>query len=341
MNIIKELQTFAKDLSVLVVEDDKLLCQQIVDIVSLFFKEVHYAYNGSEGLESYKSTPTDLLITDITMPIMNGIVMSRLLKRINNDLPIMVISAHDSFDYMSDIIDLGIKQFVKKPFEEEDLLYRLLKICEEIVVINSQEEKIEQSEELLITKPQEFHININHIEQESLVVKTVKDEEKIEIKPNIHQNLNIVDYKDHYESITRDDIDEMTDLLLEMDSFVFLGMLQDTIESEYILEFSQCISKFGNTLTYYPVMAEVGGYMSTLGFKIKENVERLDERRDFLGLFFEAFIVDLHSLMEEAFLKKSGIPTFYNKSIIIGVETILSELSSAPEIDIVNEVEFF
>ena len=45
--------------------------------------------------------------------------------------------------------------------------------------------------------------------------------------------------------------------------------------------------------------------------------------------------------MEEAFLKKSGIPTFYNKSIIIGVETILSELSSAPEIDIVNEVEFF
>lgn len=145
MHFLKELRAYAKDLVVLVVEDNPELNQQLVDMCELFFKDVHFAYDAEEGFNLYNRVKIDILITDITMPKMDGIHMARLMKRMNNDLPIMIVSAHDSFEYISDIVDLGVKQFVKKPFDENDFLYRLLKMCEEFILIQAFE-KTESTE---------------------------------------------------------------------------------------------------------------------------------------------------------------------------------------------------
>lgn len=131
MSIVKELKYFAKDLNIIIVEDDKELNLQLVELLEVFFKEVNFAYNGTDALTLYKNKKYDIVLSDIKMPSMNGIKLSQELININKTQSIIVLSAHTEINYIVDLIDIGIKQFIPKPFEEKEFLYRLLKVCED------------------------------------------------------------------------------------------------------------------------------------------------------------------------------------------------------------------
>lgn len=133
MSILKELKQFAKDSSILVVEDDKDLNTELVELLDIFFSKVDFAYDGVEALSLYKNSHYDIVLSDITMPKMNGVKLSQELINLNKSQSIVVLSAHSEITYMIDLIDIGIHQFVAKPFEQQELLYRLLKVCENIV----------------------------------------------------------------------------------------------------------------------------------------------------------------------------------------------------------------
>ena len=133
MNIISELKTFGKNLTILIAEDDRELNEQLIELLRIFFKEVHFAYDGEKALEIFHQHHIDIVLSDITMPKMNGVDLSRELKNINRDQSIAILSAHSELDYLIPLIDIGIHQFVAKPFESQELLYRLLKIAENIV----------------------------------------------------------------------------------------------------------------------------------------------------------------------------------------------------------------
>lgn len=134
MSIVRELRNFAKNLTVMIVEDDKQLNEEIVNLAELFFKDVSFAYNGIEALEIYKHNPADIVITDITMPKMDGVVLSKKLKEINENQDIVIISAHRDMEFLVKLVDIGIKQLVYKPFDHQELIYRLLRVCEDKVL---------------------------------------------------------------------------------------------------------------------------------------------------------------------------------------------------------------
>lgn len=92
MENLKILQSIAKEFTILLVEDSKALQKQIVLLLEKFFKEVYVASDGIEGVEIYKQVNPDLVLTDLTMPRMNGHDMIREIKKINSDVEIVILS---------------------------------------------------------------------------------------------------------------------------------------------------------------------------------------------------------------------------------------------------------
>lgn len=147
MNIIKKLKDFAQNLSVLIVEDDISLNEESVALLELFFKDVFFAYNAESALDIYKNNPADIVITDIKMPKMDGITLSRELKQINPNQDIVVISVQRDVLYLAKLIDMGIKHIIYKPLDHQELIYRLLKICEDRATLR-ETNKIQEAKEI-------------------------------------------------------------------------------------------------------------------------------------------------------------------------------------------------
>ena len=82
-------------MKILIVEDDALVAKALIRMVSSFFTgcEFIYAENGAEGLIATKGKVLDLVITDINMPVMNGLEMVKLLRGQGHTIPILVMTA--------------------------------------------------------------------------------------------------------------------------------------------------------------------------------------------------------------------------------------------------------
>ena len=118
----QELKEAAQDVSVLYVEDDQVLRQNTVRLLSSFFSSIETAKNGVEGLEKYKKGRYDLVITDIKMPLMDGVKLARTIKADNPQQVVIVISAHDEARYFLELINLGADYFVLKPLDIRQFL---------------------------------------------------------------------------------------------------------------------------------------------------------------------------------------------------------------------------
>jgi DNA-binding response OmpR family regulator len=128
----KELLTYTKDLSILVVEDHEELRINVTEILKNFFNTVDSAVNGEDALKKYKdsfktnSKYFDIILSDIQMPRLNGVELVKNIYNINPEQIVIIVSAHDDTKYLLPLINLGIEQFIKKPIDYQDLLYVLL-----------------------------------------------------------------------------------------------------------------------------------------------------------------------------------------------------------------------
>jgi DNA-binding response OmpR family regulator len=124
----EELYQQTKNLSILFVEDYAPLREKIIEILEDFFTVVEDAQDGEEGLKKYKEyrkshgRAFDIVITDIKMPKRDGISLARAILEINEEQIIVVLSAHQETDYLMQLINMGIAQFIPKPVEPEKLL---------------------------------------------------------------------------------------------------------------------------------------------------------------------------------------------------------------------------
>jgi len=87
----------------------------VADSLSLCVRDIDTAKDGSEGLELFKKKKYDIVITDIKMPVMNGMVMARELKALNKNIPVIVTTAYNDADFLIECIDIGVNQFILKP----------------------------------------------------------------------------------------------------------------------------------------------------------------------------------------------------------------------------------
>jgi len=132
------LHKFTSTLHLLYVEDDTHLRAETVEILEDFFATVSVCDNGQTGLEKYKKFFNesgkyfDIVITDINMPVMNGIDMSEQIIHLNQKQSIFVISAHNEPHYLTKLINIGIDKFLTKPLQTKQLLQALYKKSKDI-----------------------------------------------------------------------------------------------------------------------------------------------------------------------------------------------------------------
>ncbi|EFU2387491.1 TPA: response regulator transcription factor [Campylobacter jejuni] len=110
-----------KELIILVVEDEIKTRESLINVLSERFSKVIGAQNGDEGLKKFKKFKPDLVITDIAMPIMDGLDMAREIKEISDDVPIVVLSAYSEKERLLRSIDIGIDKYLIKPVDIEEL----------------------------------------------------------------------------------------------------------------------------------------------------------------------------------------------------------------------------
>jgi PAS domain S-box-containing protein/diguanylate cyclase (GGDEF)-like protein len=110
------------DVTILYVEDDEVTRKGIAEFLGLRVQKVIVAEDGQQGLEYYKEHHPDMIITDIKMPVMNGIDMAKTIKLINKDIPFIVTTAYNDVEFLIECIDLGINQFILKPIVGNKLM---------------------------------------------------------------------------------------------------------------------------------------------------------------------------------------------------------------------------
>jgi len=121
-----------KKYRILYVEDSKLFTKHFVKSFSNHFKEIVTAPNGKIGLELYKKYKPEIVVTDINMPVMDGLEMCEEIKKINKHQAIVLLTELNHIETLKKAIDIGVKSFLSKPVTEENLFKVLSDIVEDI-----------------------------------------------------------------------------------------------------------------------------------------------------------------------------------------------------------------
>lgn len=110
-------------ISFLYVEDDPVTRGIMEKIFRLKLPGVvlHVAENGRIGLELFKKHAPEIVITDVNMPVMDGIEMAAEIKAVNPAAIIIAISAYSNTEYLLNSIEIGISHYVLKPIDFDKL----------------------------------------------------------------------------------------------------------------------------------------------------------------------------------------------------------------------------
>jgi two-component system response regulator HydG len=109
-------------LRILIVDDDRHMTRTIADILSLSGHEAVTACSGPEALEKAKTESLDCVLTDIKMPVMNGVELHRQLHSAYPGLPVLMMTAYAAEELIRQGLDEGVVGVFDKPLEIDHLL---------------------------------------------------------------------------------------------------------------------------------------------------------------------------------------------------------------------------
>ena len=124
-----------KKLKVLFVEDDEIIRVASIAIFKKFFDDIIGAVDGEDGLNKFisnKGKQYDLIISDINMPKLNGLEMSRKIREIDEFIPILLLTAFTETNYLLDSINIGIDGYLTKPFNINNFFFHFKRILNNI-----------------------------------------------------------------------------------------------------------------------------------------------------------------------------------------------------------------
>ncbi len=128
-----------KKLTAMVVEDEGVANELLSSTFKNFFSEVSSAFNGIEALEMYERLQPDIIFVDIVMPDMDGIELSRKIREMNPNQIIIVISASNDIQKISESIEIGVNSFIQKPIDTK----KIIELLNNVTALISKKKKIE------------------------------------------------------------------------------------------------------------------------------------------------------------------------------------------------------
>jgi DNA-binding NtrC family response regulator len=116
---------------ILVVDDDRAMCQLLIDLLHEDGYDAEVAYDGESALEKCRATRFDLAITDLMMPRMRGIELVQRLREIDGSAPVLLITAFGTIESAVEAMRVGAFHYVTKPFHNDEILLQVKRALEQ------------------------------------------------------------------------------------------------------------------------------------------------------------------------------------------------------------------
>lgn len=169
-------------LRVLIVDDEAIVLESVSQVLKGQFQDIaiETAKNSREGLIKLEHFRPNVIMTDIKMPGMNGLEFIERIRKVNQIVKIIIVSAYDHFEYAKEAVKFDVEDYILKPLSKSKL----------IEVISSIEVKVEREEELR-------NKELDNIEKYYQSIQLVESN----FFNSILLNRNILKYMPHYREL--------------------------------------------------------------------------------------------------------------------------------------------
>jgi diguanylate cyclase (GGDEF)-like protein len=208
---ITKLINFTKTLKVLYVEDNSKSRESLLLLIGNFFDDIVIAKDGQEGLEKFNQEKFDLIISDIRMPVMNGIEMRKNIRENNHkyNIPIIITTAHNESDILLECIKLNIHGFLLKPINLKQLEKVIRNVCEKIYYQKKSLEYEQTLEQLVKDRTKELEIA-----KEKLTTMANKDP-----LTNLYNRRYFTDIASNIQELAKRNNEPLSALMIDIDRF--------------------------------------------------------------------------------------------------------------------------
>lgn len=200
---VEQIRVLGSSLNILYVEDDSAIREEVDGLLKRIFQNVDSLSNGEDALLLYKEKKYDIVLTDLAMPKLDGVELTRKIMSENPTQEVMIISAHRDVEQLVELIDLGVSGFILKPINIQKFIQKIHSKVKEIYANKMMKEHYQQlkeqigsqiltQEELQKRDPLTSVYNFNYLEK---CLK--KDEFHSAILLNINDFKLINDYYSH------------------------------------------------------------------------------------------------------------------------------------------------
>lgn len=275
--------------SVLLVDDEYMILEGLKRIIpweDLGFEVVHTARRGADALSFLDEHSVDLLITDVSMPGMTGIAMLRELKSKKIDIKTMILSGYQEFEYVKEGIELGIKGYLLKPVDKDELKKKVLEIRQTLDDEKKEQSKEQLYNEMILVRWLNDELNeaeyldfIEHFDLEGdsifsviVLAHNIYTEEALTYSINCQQELTLIQEENNlfYTTII------YHGLKTELNPFI-TGLKELMGNQDYQLAVGEAVSDWENVYESYEQA------MSTLNFSVfYGDAISIEESLDFL-----------------------------------------------------------
>ena len=167
---MKKNYSYLKEKTVLFAEDDITTRNHMSSIFGLLFAQVYEASNGEEALSLYLEQKPDIIVSDIKMPKLDGITLTKKIRQNDNDTPIILLTSFAEQDLLLNAANLFVDGYLVKPIELTELLEsinntmvrRKLKtsVCQILpnIFYNPTTKEVYKNQELIILGAKEYEL---------------------------------------------------------------------------------------------------------------------------------------------------------------------------------------
>jgi len=145
-----------KKLTAMVVEDEKVTNELLSSTFKNFFANVDSCFDGETALKLYLETKPDIMFVDIIMTGMDGIELSRKIREINPTQIIIVISASNDIEKISESIEVGVNSFIQKPIDTK----KIIELLTGVTAMIAKKKKVE-TKTFSISLPLDIYDTVN------------------------------------------------------------------------------------------------------------------------------------------------------------------------------------
>lgn len=234
-----------KRLTLLYVEDDESVRNELSRLLSNFFNKIYTAKDGSDALTIYeqKNSEIDIIIADINMPNINGIEMLEKIRETNKSIPVIFTTAYSDTKFLVDAIKLKVFEYIIKPIDIRFLinaLGELATILYHEFLLKQQNKELKKYRDIIYDN--NIVIRTNKNMKISYVNELFCEVTGFDKKDLIGKDLNFLKHKDVDDEIYKRVYDSV------YNNRQWNGLLKNITKDEnYYIAFSSVISTFNET----------------------------------------------------------------------------------------------